>query len=151
MQCISPYVRNVQSNVCPFRHTLFSDECNQFFQIEKFCVFFLRFFAFQCMKVPWNVHTFAGYLLYPSFIWKSHLGGMKISNESGLSISTKYWVLKGVSFMTITLSQKWMYTSIYAGVLKCPPTSVWNQHAIMCLHFNTEWVHLKYLVLRAKL
>ena len=61
------------------------------------------------------------------------------------SISNKYSVLRGVSFLTKTLSPKCMSTSIYKCVLKCPPTSVWNQHAIMCLHFNTVWVHLKYL------
>ena len=64
---------------------------------------------------------------------------------SWLSISKKYSILKGVNFLTKTLSLKCMSTSIYNCVLKCPPISVWNQHTEMCLHLNTEWGHLKYL------
>ena len=31
-------------------------------------------------------------------------------------------------------------------------TSVWNQHTKMCLHYNTEWVHLKHMkIWRSKL
>jgi len=40
---------------------------------------------------------------------------------------------------------KWALTSTYKCVLKCPPTSVWNQHTIMCLHLNTQWGHLKHM------
>ena len=90
---------------------------------------------------PQNFHAVEIFLVtFCPKLWDIHFS----------SISNKYSVLRGVSFLTKTLSPKCMSTSIYKCVLKCPPTSVWNQHTKMCLHLNTEWGHLKYLPWRHK-
>ena len=41
---------------------------------------------------------------------------------------------------------KWTFTSVKKCVLKCPKISVWNQYTKMCLHLNTQWVHLKHML-----
>ena len=88
-----------------------------------------------------NCCTQVSFEIFIQEAWKSQMD----FKWSWLSISTKYSILKGVNFLTKTLSLKCMSTSIYNCVLKCPPISVWNQHTEMCLHLNTEWGHLKYL------
>ena len=63
IQCISPHVRNVQSNGRPFGPTLFREDSNQFFQIENFCGYLNRNFCvspyestLKCIYICWNVY-----------------------------------------------------------------------------------------------
>ena len=122
-----------------------------FFQIENFCRYLNRNFftslhesTLKCIYIC-RVSTVP--ICIYCFIWNSHLGGMKISNGFQMDWVIHFHKIKSTKGCELFNNNTFPKMDLPFHIRRCAPISVWNQHTKMCLHLNTEWVHLKYLLL----